>query len=42
MKWGGKGEYKAKLSLNDIGNRNAEISKVDSAILFGKSDDVVA
>ncbi len=40
MKWCGKGEFKALYGLMEICRLNAGISKVDSAILFGASDDV--
>lgn len=40
MKWSGKGEFKARDSLRDLSNMNAEISIVNSAILIGQSGTV--
>lgn len=40
MKWCGKGEYKALHGLIETCRLNAGIPNVDSAILFGASDDV--
>ena len=40
MKWSGKGEFKARDSLRDLSNMNAEISVVNSAILIGQSGTV--
>ncbi len=40
MKWCGKGECKAKSDLDEVVRLNTEISYVDSAILFGASDNV--
>ena len=40
MKWSGKGEVKARDSLRDLSNMNAEISIVNSAILIGQSGTV--
>ena len=40
MKWGGMGEFKALHGLIEISRLNADITQVDSAILFGESDAV--
>ncbi len=40
MKWCGKGEAKAQSDLEEVMRLNTEISKVDSAILFGASNKV--
>ena len=37
MRWSGKGEFKAREALSDIGRMNAGIDRVDSAILFGNN-----
>ena len=40
MKWNGNGEAKAKWYLTDIVRANVGLSEVDSAILFGKTNEV--
>lgn len=40
MKWCGKGECKAKLNTLEIARMNFGINDLDSAILFGESDDI--
>lgn len=40
MKWSGMGEFKALHNLIEIARLNAGISKVDSAILFGQSEEI--
>lgn len=40
MKWSGMGEFKTLHNLLEIGRMNAGVSRVDSAILFGESDDI--
>lgn len=41
MKWSGMGEFKALHSLIEISRLNANISRIDSAILFGKSGETL-
>ena len=41
MKWNGMGEFKALHSLIEIARMNANITSIDSAILFGQSDKVL-
>lgn len=38
MKWNGMGEFKALHSLIEIARMNADVTSVNSAILFGQSD----
>ena len=38
MKWNGMGEFKALHSLVEIARMNADVTSVNSAILFGQSD----
>lgn len=40
MKWCGQGECKARSDLNEVVRLNTEINYVDSAILFGATDNV--
>lgn len=40
MKWSGMGEFKALHSLMEIARLNANIPKIDAAILFGQSEDI--
>lgn len=40
MKWFGMGEYKAQVRLLELGRLNADVKRVDSAILLGKSYEV--
>lgn len=40
MKWSGMGEFKALHSLIEVARLNAGIRTVDTAILFGRSDEV--
>ena len=40
MKWNGMGEFKALHSLIEIARMNAEVTSIDSAILFGQSDKI--
>lgn len=40
MRWSGKGEFKARDSLQELANMNSRISRVDSAILVGQSGTV--
>lgn len=40
MKWSGMGEFKALHSLMEIARLNANISKIDMAVLFGQSEEV--
>ena len=37
MKWSGMGEFKSRLSLQEIARLNAGIETVDSAVLMGES-----
>lgn len=39
MKWNGMGEFKTLHSLLEIGRLNAGITQIDSALLFGASDE---
>ena len=41
MKWNGMGEFKALHSLTEIARMNANVTSIDSAILFGQSDKVL-
>ena len=41
MKWNGMGEFKALHSLTEIARMNANVTSIDSAILFGRSDKVL-
>ena len=41
MKWSGLGEFKAAQHLLDLSRMNAGINEVSSALLFGKSHDIV-
>jgi len=41
MKWCGRGEFKAKQALIDLGRMNAGIQDIDSAILFGADAETV-
>ena len=41
MKWNGMGEFKALHSLIEVSRMNANITSIDSAILFGQSDKVL-
>lgn len=41
MKWNGMGEFKALHSLIEIARMNANVTSIDSAILFGRSDKVL-
>lgn len=41
MKWNGMGEFKALHNLIEISRMNADITDIDSAILFGQSDKVL-
>ena len=40
MKWNGMGEFKARLSLCDLAQRNTTTSRIDAAILFGNSTEI--
>lgn len=40
MKWSGMGEFKALHSLMEIARLNANISSIDAAVLFGRSEDI--
>ncbi|MCM1508877.1 MAG: hypothetical protein NC177_17355 [Ruminococcus flavefaciens] len=40
MKWSGMGEFKVLHNLIEVARLNAGISKVDSAILFGQSEEI--
>lgn len=40
MKWNGMGEFKTQGSLNDLARLNTGITTVDSAILFGVSEEI--
>lgn len=40
MKWSGMGEFKTRQSLIEIARMNTSIREIDSAILFGSSDEV--
>lgn len=40
MKWSGMGEFKALHSLMEIARLNANIPKIDTAVLFGQSEEV--
>lgn len=41
MKWNGMGEFKTLHNLTEIARWNANITSIDSAILFGRSDKVL-
>ena len=38
MRWNGMGEFKALHSLSEIARMNADVTSINSAILFGQSD----
>ena len=40
MKWNGMGEFKTVHGLSELGRLNAGINQVDSAILFGASEEI--
>ena len=40
MKWSGEGEYKAYLSMSTLAHINTRADSVESAILFGRSEEV--
>ena len=40
MKWNGKGERKTLMNLEEIARMNAEIYKINRAILFGKNNQI--
>lgn len=40
MKWSGMGEFKALHNLMEIARLNADVSSIDSAVLFGRSEDI--
>ena len=40
MKWSGMGEFKTLYSLMEISRLNSDVTRVDTAILFGESDSI--
>ena len=40
MRWSGMGEFKTLHSLTEIARMNANLSRMDSAILFGRSEEI--
>ncbi len=40
MKWNGMGEFKALQNLKELSRMNAGVSEIDSAILFGASEEI--
>ena len=40
MKWNGDGEFKARLSIEDLAKRNTTAQEILEAILFGKSTEI--